>query len=160
MELTRQQAEFMDRFLIREQIESYMDALNHRDWDRLGATLCEDFIWSASAPFDQRFESRKAFLDMLHTVQAYQFGFVFQMGHGIVVNALQGDRARTRQTLHIYGDSFECIGLYYDELRKDSDGVWRFLRRDYRPTYHHARQAPGDIYRGLPDPAYEDLPAS
>src|SRR5690348_13861708 len=120
----------MDRFLIREQIENYIDALNHRDWDRIGSILTEDFIWSAGAPFEQRFESRQAFLAMLNTVQAYQFGFVFQMGHGIVVSELDGDRARACHTLAIYADSFECVGLYYDELRKEADGVWRFRRRD------------------------------
>jgi ketosteroid isomerase-like protein len=153
MELTKQQAELMDRFLIREQIENYMDALNHRDWDRLGATLCQDdFVWSTGAPVNQRFEGRQAFLDMLNTVQAYQYGFVFQMGHGIVVRELEGDRARASHTLHIYSDSVEYIGIYYDELIKEADGVWRFRRRDFRPTYHDLRHAPGSIYRRLPDP--------
>ena len=159
MELTQQQQDFMDRFLIREQIENYIDALNHRDWNRIGETLCEEFVWSAGAPFEQRFESRKAFVDMLNTVQAYQFGFVFQMGHGITVYEVDGNRARACHTLQIYSDSFECIGLYYDELRKEPDGVWRFLRRDFKPTYHDTRHVPGTMYRQLPDPDYKNLPS-
>ena len=148
---------FYNRMLIREQIENYIDALNHRDWDRLSGSLCEDVVWSAGAPFDQRFAGRRAFMDMLRSVQTYQFGFVFQMGHGIVVRQLEGDRATACHTLHIVGNSFETIGLYYDHLRREPDGVWRFSQRDYRPTYHDPQPAPGRIYRQLPDPHGDPL---
>lgn len=154
----RDREHVIDRLLIREQIENYIDALNHRDWGRLEETLCDQLVWSASAPFDQRFESRAAFMQMLRSVQSYQFGFVFQMGHGIVVRELDEDRARACHTLHIVGDSFEVIGLYYDELRREQDGVWRFRRRDFRSTYHDARTAPGTLFRQLPDPRAASLP--
>lgn len=147
------------RMLIREQVDTYIDALNHRDWDRLAETLCDDLTWSASEPFNQRFETKAAFMDMLRNVQAYSFGFVFQMGHGLAIRSLDGNRATACHTLHILGNSFETIGLYYDELRRGADGAWRFLRRDFRPTYHNANPAPGQLYRQLPDPAGDPLPS-
>ena len=158
MTLEKTMHQFIDRFLIREQIENYIDALNHRDWDRLSGTLCDDFIWSADAPFDLRYEGKKAFVEMLDTVQAYQYGFVFQMAHGIVVKDLREDRAKASQTLVINSNSFECIGFYYDELRKEGDGVWRFKRRDFKPSYHETRDVRGNTYRILPDPNYRNLP--
>jgi len=145
---------FVDRMLIREQIENYIDALNHRDWDRLAETLCEDVVWSADAPFNQRFDGQSAFMEMLRTVQTYRFGFVFQMGHGIVVRELSEHGAMACHTLHIFGSSFEAIGLYYDELHKMPDGVWRFRRRDFKPSYHVEREASGKTYRQLPDPDF------
>lgn len=158
MNFTAQQQEMFDRMLIREQIDNYIDALNHRDWDRIAETMCEDIHWSAAAPFNQEFRPKSAFVEMLKTVQEYQFGFVFQMGHGIVIREIKGNSARACQTLEIFGSNFHTIGLYYDELRKEDDGVWRFLRRDFRPTYHVQRNVPGDIYRQLPDPDYRSLP--
>lgn len=159
MELNKAQQDFMDRFLIHEQIENYIDALNHRDWDRIADTMCdEEFVWSAAAPFDQRHDSKASFVEMLRNVQSYRFGFVFQMGHGIVVRGIDGNRAKACHTLHIYGNSFETIGLYYDSLIKEGDGVWRFTRRDFKPTYHDERNVPGKTYRTLPDPDYRNLP--
>jgi ketosteroid isomerase-like protein len=152
--------DFIDRFLIREQIENYIDALNHRDWDRIAETMCDEFIWSAGEPFNLRYETKPVFVEMLRTVQSYQFGFVFQLGHGIVVRELIGNSAKVCHTLQIFGNTFECTGLYYDEMRKESDGIWRFVRRDYKPTYHDSRNVPGKIYRQLPDPNYHNLPGA
>lgn len=160
MELTPQQQEILDRVLIREQIENYIDALNHRDWVRIAETMCDDVHWSAAAPFNLEYKPKSAFVEMLKTVQEYQFGFVFQMGHGIVVREIRGNTAKACHTLEIFGNNFHAIGLYYDDLRKEDDGVWRFVRRDYKPTYHDTRNVPGETYRQLPDPGYETLPRS
>ena len=156
----QQLAEFMDRFAIREQIDNYIDALNHRDWVRLGETMTEDLVWSCSAPKDMRIETRKAMIEMVSTVQQYQFGFVFQMGHGLVIRELKSNWARACHTLHVFGDSFTMLGLYYDQLVKEADGVWRFKRRDYQITYYDETPVTGKIYRQLPDPNYKQLPGA
>jgi hypothetical protein len=155
-----QLAEFMDRLAIREQIDLYIDRLNHRDWARYGELLTEDFVWTCTEPRKMRIESKKAMLDMVSTVQQYQFGFVFQMGHGIVIDEIAGRHARSRHTLEIMSDHFTMIGIYYDVLSKESDGIWRFKRRDYQITYcdEHPKLE-GNVYRRLPDPAYLELPA-
>ncbi len=151
--------DLMDRFAIRERIDLYIDRLNHRDWARYGELLTDDFVWTCTEPRKMRIESRKAMLDMVTTVQQYQFGFVFQMGHGVVVDAIEGNQARARHTLEIFSDQFRMIGIYYDLLRKEADGVWRFARRDYRITYCDEQpNLGGAIFRRLPDPTYTELP--
>jgi len=153
-----QLAEWMDRCAIRDRIDLYVDRLNHRDWVRYGELLTEDAVWTASAPFNQRIESRQAMVEMVSTVQQYQFGFVFQMAHGIVIDELTAATAKSRHTLHIISDRFTMIGIYYDRLVKEEDGAWRFQRRDYRITYYDDTKLSGNIFRQLPSPGYESLP--
>ena len=141
----------MERYAIVDQIETYIDALNHRDWDRFASVLAEDLVWSISEPFNARVESRVAMLDLVKTHQEATYDFVFQMGHGIVVHDLQPRLARARHTMQEVSSAFMMIGVYYDELRKDDDGVWRFTRRDYRPTYCEKLHPPGNIFRRLPE---------
>ena len=154
----REVKRFMDRCAIRDRIELYIDRLNHRDWARYGELLTEDAVWTASAPFNQRIESRQAMVEMVSTVQQYQFGFVFQMGHGLVIEELTDVTAKARHTLHILSDHFTMIGIFYDDLVKKADDAWRFKRRDYRITYHDETSLPGKLYRLLPCPGYERLP--
>ena len=154
----RQLAEFMERFSIREKIDLYIDLLNHRDWARYEDTMTEDFVWTCSAPVNQRIETRKAMMDMVSTVQQYQHGFVFQMGHGVVIDEIKDNRAKAHHTLHIVGDRNCFIGIYYDELVKEADGIWRFKRRDFQVTYFDDTPLAGKIYRRLPDPDYKRLP--
>jgi ketosteroid isomerase-like protein len=152
------QSQFMDRFAIREQVDLYIDLLNHRDWPRYEKTMTEDFVWTASAPVNQRISSRKAMMEMVTTVQQYQFGFVFQMGHGVVIEEIKNGRAKSHHTLHIISDHFCYMGIYYDELRKEADGVWRFNRRDFQITYFDDQPLPGKMFRVLPDSSYKELP--
>ena len=158
MPTEQQWVQFMDRLAIREQIDRYIDLLNHRDWQRYEDTMTEDFVWTASAPVNQRIESRQAMMDMVTTVQQYQHGFVFQMGHGVVIDEIQGNRARSHHTLHIASEHMCYMGIYYDELCKQADGVWRFNRRDFQITYFDDKPLPGKLYRTLPDPSYRQLP--
>lgn len=144
----------MERFAIVSQVDAYVDALNHRDWERFGATLAEDLVWTCGAPFNARVDSRAAMLEIVRTHQEQVYDFVFQMGHGIVVHELKPRFARVRHTLQEVSSDFMMIGLYYDELRKEDDGVWRFTRRDYRPTYFQPGRPRGDVYRRLPDPEF------
>jgi hypothetical protein len=151
-------ADLMDRLAIREQIDLYIDRLNHRDWSRYADLLTEDFTWTCTEPRKMRIESKKAMLDMVTTVQQYQHGFVFQMGHGIVIEEIWNNQARSRHTLHILSDHFTMVGLYYDQLVKESDGTWRFKRRDYQITYYDETPLTGKTYRNLPDPNYLKYP--
>ena len=149
---------WMDRLAIREQIDRYIDCLNHRDWSRYGDLLTDDFTWSCTEPRKMRIESKKAMLAMVTTVQQYEHGFVFQMGHGIVIDEISNNAARSRHTLHIFSDHFTMIGIYYDLLIKESDGIWRFKRRDYQITYFDETPVTGKTFRQLPDPKYLQYP--
>jgi ketosteroid isomerase-like protein len=148
----------LERLAIRELIDRYVDCLNHRDWAGYGELLADDFLWTCSAPHSMRIESRAAMLEMVSTVQQYQFGFVFQMAHGLVIDDQAADRARCRHTLHIVSDKSTMLGIYYDIVEKGAGGRWRFHRRDYRITYLDDSPAPGRVYRTLPDTRYRELP--
>jgi hypothetical protein len=158
MSSEQQLADLADRFDIRERIDLYIDRLNHRDWNKYGDLLTEDFVWTCTEPRQMRIEGRKAMVEMVSTIQQYQYGFVFQMGHGVVIEEIKDSRALSRHTLHIFSDHFTMLGIYYDVLVKERDGVWRFKRRDYQITYYDETQVPGRTYRKLPDPDYLQLP--
>lgn len=151
-------SDFLDRFAIREQIDLYIDRLNHRDWERYADLLADDFTWTCTEPRKMRIESKKAMMEMVTTVQQYQYGFVFQMGHGIVVDEIRNNEAKSRHTLHILSDHFTMVGLYYDRLVKEPDGIWRFKRRDYRITYFDETPLHGKTFCQLPDPNYIHYP--
>lgn len=162
----------LERFRIHERVYLYQDLLNHRDWARYEDLWTEDAVFSqtidgdASAAADLtgkklsnvsvRREGRAAIMEMLTAYVRYEF--VFQMAHGVVVELDGPATARSRHTLQVLGPEFTTIGLYYDRLVKEADGVWRFSRRDFRVTYHEARPATGEIYRTLPDPNYRNMP--
>lgn len=154
MTIDEQFEAIMERYAIRAQIENYVDALNHRDWERFGDTLTEDLEWSISAPFDASVKGREAMLHSVKTLQEPVYDFVFQMCHGIVVHDVQGNVARARHTLHEQSSDFMMIGIYYDELHKESDGIWRFARRRFMPTYHEIAHPRGKVYRRFPDPGF------
>lgn len=149
---------FIDRLTIRERVDAYIDALNHRDWTAFAEFLTEDMIWSASEPFGHRVEGRDAMLARMTDRQQTDYEFVFQMGHGLVIRELTATTARTCHTLHIISNHFTAIGFYYDALVKESDGAWRFRRRDYRVTYYDDSPLQGRIFRRLPDPQAAGLP--
>jgi ketosteroid isomerase-like protein len=162
----------LERFRIHERVYLYQDLLNHRDWERYEDLWTEDAIFSqtiddrASAQADLagkklsnvnvRREGRAAIMEMLTAYVRYDF--VFQMAHGVVVELDSPTTARSRHTLQVLGPGFMTIGLYYDRLVKEADGIWRFCRRDFRVTYHDGTSATGDIYRTLPDPDYRRMP--
>ena len=95
----------------------------------------------------------------MHKEQQYEHGFVFQMGHGIVIDEISNNAARSPHTLHIFSDHFAMIGIYYDLLIKESDGIWRFKRRDYQIAYVDETPVTGKTFRQLPDPNYLQYPA-
>jgi len=159
MAATAALTEVIERFAIRDQIENYSDALNHRDWDRSGNKLCEDLVWNIAASFSTRVTSRDRFVELCKTQQEPVYNFVFQMAHGIVVHEIVGNMARARHTMHELSSDFMMIGIYYDELRKGKDGVWRYRCREFSPTYVENSRAPGKIYRCLPDPSYRTVDA-
>jgi len=120
-------------------------------------TMTEDFVWTASAPVNNRIESCKAMMEMVTRVQQHQFGFVFQMGHRVVIDEIKDGPAKSHHTLHIVSDHLCYMGIYYDILVKEADGVWRFKRRDFQITYFDDQPLPGKLFRVLPDPDYRQL---
>ena len=126
--------------------------INHRDWENFPDLLTKDFLWTCSAPLNTREEGRDAMMKMLRESQTYAFGWIFQMPHGVVIDTLDGDHATARHTLHIMSDHMDIVGLYYDSVVRESDGAWRFVRRDYQITFYTDKPTPGQLYRKVPDP--------
>lgn len=164
----------LERFRIHERIHLYQDLLNHRDWERYQDLWTEDGIFSQTisegeegagedffkkpANVNLRREGRAAIMELLGGY--VRFDFLFQMVHGTVVELDDERNARARHTLHIFGQAFNMLGIYYDRLVKEDDGVWRFSRRDFRVTYFDGTPAGGQTYRKMPDPRYLTMPGA
>lgn len=140
---------FYDRMAIRELIETYADRLNHADWVGYAQTLAEDIEFRVSAPDTLVVHGRDNLVKLVS--EGYKGGFVHQMAHNIVVDRVNGDRARARHTLHIVSAKFRIIALYYDALVRTGEG-WKFAKRDVQITYKEVGPLPGEQYRTLPDP--------
>ena len=143
--------EMVEKLAIQETIGLYAMCLNTRDWSHFRTLLTDDFVFTCSAPIERHFESAETMVRELSASDNYRHGYVFQMPHGVVVDRLEGDQARTRHTLHIMADRMNVAGIYYDALVRGADGVWRFARRDYHITYHDDVVAAGSLYRTFPD---------
>jgi ketosteroid isomerase-like protein len=150
--------DMLERATIKDRVDAYADALNHRDWERFRDFWTDDAIWSTSAPKNQRVEGGAEMTEFVKNYQQYQFGFVFQMPHALVIDELQPHFARLHHTLQVQANAFTVFGIYYDEMVKEDDGIWRFRRRDYQISYYEDRELPGQVYRQLPDPEYRMLP--
>ncbi len=146
----------IEKMLIQDTLERYAMFLNCRDWESFGKLLVEDFIFDCTPPTERHVKGRDEMLKMLGGSANYRHGFVFQMPHGMILDSLEGDRARTRHTLHVKASHMEIFGIYYDALVREKDGVWRLARRDYRITYHDDIPAPGTLYRTFPDHGQPD----
>ena len=166
------EATVLERFKVHELIGRYVDALNHRDWERYKDCWTEDSLFSMTisnvdAPTEDKLTSikkpmgvrvvgREQILNMVGTYNNYPW--LFQIPTGIVVELSSPTTAQIRHTLHVFSQSLDLIGICYDRAVKTSDGLWRLSHRDYRPSYWEHREAAGETCRKLPDVNYRNLP--
>ena len=135
----------------------YTDAVNHRDWPAYRACWTDDGVWELGTPVNQRKEGIEAIItEVQHAVGAMDL-FV-QMNHAVAVLSVDGDTARARSTIHEIGrikpesrdlldgvDGMSILALYDDELRRGSDGTWRFSRRTYQVALFDGHAPKGDV---------------
>jgi hypothetical protein len=162
----------LERFRVSELIGRYVDALNHRDWDRYADCWTEDCIFmmtianddapasdkmtTIARPISVRTDGREGILGLVRNYNNYPW--LFQLPIGVVVE-LEGDgHARIRHVLRVESHALLLIGHCYDRAVKCTDGRWRLAHRDYMPSYWEAREAPGAVCRSLPDPDYLTRP--
>jgi len=166
------EAALLERFRIHELIGRYVDALNHRDWERykdcwiedshFAMTIAnddspiQDTLATIKKPAGVRVVGRPAILKMVGTYNNYPW--LFQIPSGIVVELNSPTTAQIRHTLQVFSQSLTLIGVCYDRAMKEGDGKWRLTHRDYRPSYWQHSEAPGQTCRNLPDPNYLKLP--
>lgn len=164
--------EILERFQLHELIGRYVDALNHRDWNRYGDCWIDDSLFTMtvetdSTALDNKLETiekpsgvrsvgRTAILEMVSVYNNYPW--LFQVPTGIVVELDGPAEARIRHTLQVFSQSLVLIGACYDRAVKQGDGQWRLSHRDYRPSYWEYRDASGQTCRLLPDSCYLKRP--
>lgn len=162
----------LERFRVTELISRYVDALNHRDWERYADCWTHDCIFkmtianddapatdkmtTIAQPISVRTDGREGILGLVRNYNKYPW--LFQLPIGVLVTLENEVRARIRHVLRVESHALLLIGHCYDLALKGEDGSWRLAHRDYMPSYWEARTAPGSVCRSLPDPAYLDRP--
>jgi uncharacterized protein (TIGR02246 family) len=129
-----------DHVAVRHVIDQYTDALNWRDWDVLESLFTEDAVWLAAAPTGEAQEQREGRHGIASgirgLVEGSGRGDVVQMNHATNIH-IDGDRATARSTMESEyflpdGARLRMYALYDDVLVRESDGEWRFHRREWR----------------------------
>src|ERR1700712_2163502 len=138
----------LERFRLHELIGRYVDALNHRDWDRYAKCWTEDCVFEMSVadsddeisdkmtttqrPIGVRTTGRDGVLGLVANYNRYPW--LLQIRSGLVFELDTPDTARLRHTLQVNGSSIYLIGTCYDRAVRVGDGIWRLAHRDYPPS--------------------------
>lgn len=126
-----------DRVEIRDLVERFHDAVNHRDFHVVRGLFTVDAVWEVAPPFDRRFVGPEA-IEAGIGESVGRLEFLVQTCSPSVVD-IQGDEARGRTSMQEFGRfrdgaSMRVAGTYFDTFRK-VDGRWRFSHRIFRARY-------------------------
>jgi uncharacterized protein (TIGR02246 family) len=124
-----------DELAIQALVARYCHAIAVRDDEAWTATWSSDAEWRV---LGQTLRGRDAILAHYRGLVS-GLRLVVQVAANPVIE-IAGDEASGRwlitETLQTNeGQPALNIGLYYDSYRRDGDGVWRFARREFRPSY-------------------------
>jgi len=144
---------FEDRFVIRELIDRWSDAVNERDWAQLATCFTADGVWDVGPPYNLRLEGNKTIMETVPGLIEGQL-FVIQTPHAVVIK-LNGDTATARVTMQEMmraadGSGMQMWGTYYDDLVRTAAG-WRFTLRRFRTAIFEAAAPSGDFLRSFGD---------
>jgi ketosteroid isomerase-like protein len=143
-----------DEHAVRALMHRYSDAITRRDYAAWGDCWAENAVWELGPPINGRHQGRAAIVEEgRRTVDSFEV-FV-QMVHNIVVE-LRGDTARTRATYHEFARAPEGVSapfpaiadfaLYEDDVRRDRDGRWRFVKRSYNVVFFDTTRPAGGTW--------------
>lgn len=146
-----------DEDALRALSDRYADAVNHRDWDAIADTWAEEGVWDLGAPVSRREEGRSAIMaEVRRAVEG--MSMFLQTPHAWTLLEIDGDTARARVTLQevgvidpeagdILGDAegMTILAVYTDNLRRGSDGRWRFAKRRYDVKLFDPRKPKGVV---------------
>jgi len=132
----------------------FADAVTRQDAAAFEALWTPQATWRIDPPMDVVLEASAS-----EIAQAFSAGmdanwsWFFQLSHGTVVDAVEGDIARSRSYISESantrgGDSYHNVGVYFDVLERTPDG-WRYQSRHYRYLYVSDTPLPGT---GIPYP--------
>src|SRR3954454_5461341 len=121
---------------IHDLLNRYTNAVNRRDWEALQAVFAADGIWDCGGPA----MGEQAF--MFHGAAGCATGIAgllaraeccVQSNHAVVIE-VSGREARATSTINEYvivqdaEKATSIWGTYYDDIRLDADGEWRFVK--------------------------------
>lgn len=140
----------IDRFLVRETVETYCDSLTRRDWDLLASVYAEDAVWHELPPVELKLQGRDQIVAGVSSYVA-NIRTLIMMPHSCIVK-IDGDTATARTLIHehgvaITGEPVSMYGLYQDRLARIG-GRWRFTAREFHPIDW---MLPGDFKEQLLD---------
>jgi hypothetical protein len=153
-DLPRNSLPVADRLAIRELIDRYNDAINHREWTVLTGLFNPDAVWEIATPVQLRFESAPKIAGGIRWLVSRQDVLV-QVSSAVVIEASGPDRASVRSTIIEFGRPREgepgmhSAGTFYDQVCK-LDGVWRFAVRMFRVRYTDNLAVPGEVHENRP----------
>lgn len=143
------------RLEIRELIDRYNDAINHRNWTNLRALFAADAVWEVAPPIDLKFQTA----DKIAAGIEWSVGrleFLVQTSSAVVIELHTPQRASARSTLIELGrpkpggpPGMRAAGTYYDELTREG-GTWRFKHRMLRVRYMDEVANPGQVFENNP----------
>ena len=132
-----------DELAIRNLAARFSDCCNERDYCGFADLWSARGVWEIGPPLPARAQGVDAIVAMLRALLTPQISFM-QMTHSGVVQ-IDGDRATARfvEREHGMGEAafYENLAVYNDELVREADCKWRFVRRSY-------------VYRYLDDSAF------
>ena len=139
-----------DRLAIRELIDRYNDAVNHRNWKELRELFAHDAVWEVAPPIGLHFQGSQQIADGIEWSLG-RHEVLVQSSSAIVIEVQSPEQATARSTLVEFGPPKEtgvglhAAGTYYDELAREN-GTWRFKRRTLRVRYMDEVSIPRDVY--------------
>jgi len=140
------------RAAIRDLVDSYHAAINHRDWDLLSGLFAADAVWQALPPIDLRFDGHEAVVSGLKASVSRQ-ELLVQSSSGLVIDLnLNGPEVATvRSTLIEFGrekdsgSGWSAVAFYADDV-VFKNGAWRFARRTLRVRFMGEARVVGQVF--------------
>jgi len=139
---------FEDRLEIRELIERFHDAINHRNFAAIGELFTDDGVWEIVTPLPLRFQGRANVVSGI-AENVGQLEFLFQACSPIVIELKDETHAIARTSIQEFGrvkdgPSMRIVATYFDRFQK-VEGVWRISERVFRARYVDQPELSGQI---------------
>ncbi|MFB1484920.1 nuclear transport factor 2 family protein [Corallococcus sp. RDP092CA] len=139
----------LEALAVREVIERFHDAVNHRDFAAIEPLFAADGVWVVAPPFDRHIEGAANIASGV-AESVGKLELLIQTCSPIIVDLTDETHATVRTSMQEVGrfkggGSMRVAGTYFDTLHKDG-GVWRFTHRVFRPRYADAPPLTGQLF--------------